>query len=250
MADGFSKAMTSRSLRTIKTELEFLMDADVITSQQFDSIINTLPISASTRAPGLPARHQTPVQTQSPVSVPPVQQLSQMSLRQESQPSDPEKSNIGYYGNNAASNLPPPAYPTPPVAPTGPPALAYASAIYQYNAQDAGDLALMPNDKVVVTEYMNNEWWKGRNERTGQEGIFPASYVRREEKAMPLAPQPSNYGNMPLDVSNGAASGPPAGPQQPGKGEEMGKKFGKKLGNAAIFGAGATIGGKIVNGIF
>jgi hypothetical protein len=30
----------------------------------------------------------------------------------------------------------------------------------------------------------------------------------------------------------------------------MGKKFGKKLGNAAIFGAGATIGGKIVNGIF
>ncbi|WP_227517031.1 SH3 domain-containing protein, partial [Acinetobacter baumannii] len=33
--------------------------------------------------------------------------------------------------------------------------------MYQYNAQDAGDLALMPNDKVVVTEYMNSEWWKG-----------------------------------------------------------------------------------------
>lgn len=123
--------------------------------------------------------------------------------------------------------------------------------MYQYNAQDAGDLALMPNDKIVVTEYMNNEWWKGRNERTGQEGIFPASYVRREEKAMvpaaPLTPQPSNYGNVPLDVSNGAASGPPA---QPTKTEENTKKFGKKLGNAAIFGAGATIGGKIVNGIF
>jgi hypothetical protein len=122
--------------------------------------------------------------------------------------------------------------------------------MYQYNAQDAGDLALMPNDKIVVTEYMNNEWWKGRNERTGHEGIFPASYVRREEKAMipgpPMTPQPSNYGNVPLDVSNGAASQP----QQPGKGQEAGKKFGKKLGNAAIFGAGATIGGKIVNGIF
>lgn len=36
----------------------------------------------------------------------------------------------------------------------------------------------------------------------------------------------------------------------PSKVEEGGKKFGKKLGNAAIFGAGATIGGNIVNSIF
>ncbi|KAA8623597.1 SH3 domain containing protein [Pyrenophora tritici-repentis] len=120
---------------------------------------------------------------------------------------------------------------------------------------DAGDLALMPNDKVVVTEYMNNEWWKGRNERTGMEGIFPASYVRKEEKAVMPAytpsatPAPSNYGNMPLDVASGAqAQQQPAG--EPSKMEANGKKFGKKLGNAAIFGAGATIGGKIVNGIF
>lgn len=99
---------------------------------------------------------------------------------------------------------------------------------------------------------MNNEWWKGRNERTGQEGIFPASYVRKEEKSVmpagvPSAPAPSNYGNMPLDVSNGAQH---QTPQEPSKMEQNGKKFGKKLGNAAIFGAGATIGGKIVNGIF
>jgi len=38
--------------------------------------------------------------------------------------------------------------------------------------------------------------------------------------------------------------------QRPSKGAEMGKKFGKKLGNAAIFGAGATIGSDIVNSIF
>jgi hypothetical protein len=42
----------------------------------------------------------------------------------------------------------------------------------------------------------------------------------------------------------------PTEPAKPGKGGEMGKKFGKKLGNAAIFGAGATIGGNIVNSIF
>ena len=96
---------------------------------------------------------------------------------------------------------------------------------------------------------MNAEWWKGKNERTGQEGIFPRSYVKVEEKAITPGPQPTNYGNMPLDVSNGA-QGSADGGKQPGKGQEMGKKFGKKLGNAAVFGAGATIGSNIVNSIF
>jgi hypothetical protein len=36
----------------------------------------------------------------------------------------------------------------------------------------------------------------------------------------------------------------------PSKGVEMGKKFGRKLGNAAIFGAGATLGADVVNSIF
>lgn len=163
----------------------------------------------------------------------------------------PEKkaANVGYYADTQSSNAPPPAYPSAPAAPIRAQVLARASALYQYNAQDAGDLALMPNDKVVVTEYMNTEWWKGKNERTGMEGIFPASYVREEKAIVPVgypsAPAPSNYGNMPLDVSNSAQA-----PQEPSKVEQNGKKFGKKLGNAAIFGAGATIGGKIVNGIF
>jgi hypothetical protein len=47
-----------------------------------------------------------------------------------------------------------------------------------------------------------------------------------------------------------------AQPQQGQEGEggskvgDAGKKIGKKLGNAAIFGAGATIGSNIVNSIF
>jgi LAS seventeen-binding protein 1/2 len=47
-----------------------------------------------------------------------------------------------------------------------------------------------------------------------------------------------------------AVANQPTDNKPPGKGQEMGKKFGKKLGNAAIFGAGATIGGNIVNSIF
>jgi hypothetical protein len=219
--------------------LQFLVESNVLTSAQHDAISSQLPVSAENSARTLPAA--------------PIAQLSQMNIQSEPTP-PPEKknSNIGYYADTA-TNAPPPAYPSVPAAPVGPVVLAHASAMYQYNAQDAGDLALMPNDRVVVTEYMNNEWWKGRNERTGMEGIFPASYVRKEENSKavmpaytPGPPAPTNYGNMPLDVSQGAQQ-PPA---EPSKMNQNGKKFGKKLGNAAIFGAGASIGGKIVNGIF
>ena len=91
--------------------------------------------------------------------------------------------------------------------------------------------------------------WRGRNERTGAEGIFPRSYVNVVEEKRPPMPHPSgsDYGNMPLTM---VPSGSSSDPHRPSKFEEQGKKFGKKMGNAAIFGAGATIGSKVVNGIF
>lgn len=233
MADSFSTAMTNRSLRSIRTELEFLLDANVITSQQFDIITSQLPAHAGAAA----ARSAQPMPSPAPMAAP--VQAVQSALSNLNFKKDEKKAPTGgYYANDATSNPPPPAYPVAPAAPIGPTVLCHATALYQYNAQDAGDLALMPNDKIVVHEYMNNEWWKGMNERTGCEGIFPASYVRKEEgkSLAPGPPAPSNYGNMPLDVSNGAASQP----QEPSKMEANGKKFGKKLGNAAIFGAGKS----------
>lgn len=53
---------------------------------------------------------------------------------------------------------------------------------------------------------------------------------------------------MPLAVSQQFSGSDPN--RKTSKLEEHGKKFGKKMGNAAIFGAGATIGSNIVNGIF
>ena len=166
-----------------------------------------------------------------------------------------------------------------PVAPLAPPpsyastaSVATASALYEYHPTDAGDLAVKPNDRIFITEFMNADWAKGRNERSGLEGIFPRSYVAiidEKNKMGPYQPPtpsaPTNYGNVPLEVSQ---SGSSATPGKPSKFEEHGKKFGKKLGNAsmyklrnmqdmmrcannriAIFGAGATIGSNIVNGI-
>lgn len=83
---------------------------------------------------------------------------------------------------------------------------------------------------------MNVDWAKGRNERTGLQGIFPRSYVAvvNEKNAMATLhprppPAPSSYGNMPVDVSQGGSS---SAPGKESKLNANGKKFGKKMGNA------------------
>ncbi|KAK5086766.1 protein that induces appearance of [PIN+] prion when overproduced [Lithohypha guttulata] len=164
----------------------------------------------------------------------PVEQFNSMNLKEQ------------YTPIPTPAPLPPPAYPTVPTI------MAIASALYAYKPTDAGDLALQQNDRIQVIEHMNNDWWRGRNERTGLEGIFPRSYVSVLEETRPPMPTPmhsTDYGNMPLAVANGPID-PNTGLRKPSKLEEHGKKFGKKMGNAAIFGAGATIGSNIVNGIF
>jgi LAS seventeen-binding protein 1/2 len=110
---------------------------------------------------------------------------------------------------------------------------------------------------------MNADWWMGQNLRTGQEGIFPRSYVAPEppaggygggpnEKQGYNDPYNANAPPMAIAAQGGAVGAAQAQqqPHEPGKVEQGAKKFGKKLGNAAIFGAGATIGSNIVNSIF
>lgn len=127
-------------------------------------------------------------------------------------------------------------------------ALTYASALYAYKPSDPYDLELAAGDRIAVTEYMNAEWWKGRSERTGAEGIFPRNYVRIDDK-LPTAKAPaSRFGSIAGNVGNNSAPSEPNAP--PSKAQEYGKKGGKKLGNAVIFGAGATIGSNLINGIF
>lgn len=134
-----------------------------------------------------------------------------------------------FYAPSPSPALPPPAY-----AVSTAPTIATASAIYEYKPTDAGDLPLLPNDRISVTEFMNTDWAKGRNERTGAEGIFPRTFVKVLDEKSNIAtqppPTPSNYGNMPLDVSQGNSGGAAEGKES--KFNQNGKKFGKKMGNA------------------
>lgn len=86
--------------------------------------------------------------------------------------------------------------------------------------------------QMLIRDYLG---WRGRNERTGLEGIFPRSYVNIIEEKTPLPPrQPTQYGNMPLDVAQSGSSMTTVDGKKPSKFEENGKKFGKKMGNAGM----------------
>ncbi|KAH7037522.1 uncharacterized protein B0I36DRAFT_314238 [Microdochium trichocladiopsis] len=277
---------TNKSLRLIKNELEHLLEKGIVTDAVFDSISQMLPaelsLSGSTNPP-------TPVQS------PPINAMANLGLGAANRTST--ASSHHSHNSMPPQNPAPPAYSTapssnagaagPPQLPSraGPPAatpptkpvIAHAKALYKYQAADSRDLSFERDDTIAVHEYMNDDWWMGRNQRTGAEGIFPKTYVQIDhnvspqgypnEKAGYYAPQqnaaaggyppppgqgqgnPYNSSVPPMGVANsGGGHGGDNG--EPSKFEQNGKKFGKKLGNAAIFGAGATLGGKIVNGIF
>lgn len=152
-------------------------------------------------------------------------QNNSQQQRSESTPSAYNEKSNPAYNPTPSPQPPPPAYNnTPPPPQANWPALAQATALYAYTSADAGDLELAPNDRISVTEYMNAEWWKGKNQRTGREGIFPRSYVKVEEQkgAAPMQQQQqnvnaNNYGNAPLEVSQmGNGTG-----EAPNKGAEM-----------------------------
>jgi hypothetical protein len=193
-----------------------LCDASVITPQQLSSLLSQIPAQTALHAPLSVGAVPGAVPVNNAVPAAP---MANLNINR-----DDEKKNGNSFYQPSHTPTPaqaPPAYAAPP--PSMPP-LAQATALYAYNGTDPGDLELHPNDHINVTEYMNAEWWKGKSSRTGQEGIFPRSYVRVIENTLPQA-APTNYGNMPLEVSGqGDGSG-----KVPTKGEEMGKKFGKKV---------------------
>ncbi|KAK8074651.1 SH3 domain protein [Apiospora hydei] len=279
----------NKSLRLIKNrnqELENLLEKGVIDDNVFDSIHQMLPNETPLSGAGASQRgtsaasNASPAPSQNPTS-PPVNSMANLALSQtpSHSPAPPAYNTTGPPALPTRNNPPPPPPPSKPV-------IAHARALYKYNAADARDLSFERDDKIAVHEYMNADWWMGRNQRTGAEGIFPKNYVQIEgdggsngyanEKAatpgagyyqQPNYAQPQQYGGgypqpppgqnpynssvPPMAVAESSSQPAPA-PAPAGEPEKegMGKKMGKKFGNAALFGAGATFGGNIVNSIF
>lgn len=133
----------------------------------------------------------------------------------------------------------------------------YVEAIYQFEPQNEGDLQLKPGDKIEVTEKCSADWYKGKC--NGKEGMFPSNYVKPafsgQSEARPAAPAPQQgekQEQQPQQQQQQQEVQPMVVQQDQGHHHRIGKgfnKFGRKIGNAAIFGAGASLGSDLVNSI-
>lgn len=261
---SFAYSVASR-LTPVAQELETLLEKGVLDDNAFDSIHAILPQESPLSGP----LRTTANTTGNGESAKPEQSSSDEPA---SAPSAFEKLDL------LSKSPAPPSYEdtTPPNLPSrdAKPVIAYARALYRYAASDARDVGFEKDDQIHVHEYMNQDWWMGRNVRTGQEGIFPQAYVLVESEKKVQSPYPPEQQLWPPPEGQQPTYGYPPGPpreQNPydanappmavanggqpsehhhGKAEEYGKRFGKRLGHAAIFGAGATLGGKVVNSIF
>jgi hypothetical protein len=67
--------------------------------------------------------------------------------------------------------------------PSGPPDAprqgAIATALYDYEAAESNELSFPENAKITNVEFPDEDWWSG--EYGGQQGLFPANYVRLDE---------------------------------------------------------------------
>ena len=285
-----SAALVNRSLTTIRTELEFLKDSDVITEGLYDKLLESLPVKyQKDSAPWDVDKLSTSTGDNSSL-VKKVQSKSSADVLAD----DLAQTSI---------SLPPPAYPPaqpPRESAVSPKPLGYCIATYDYKAQQDGDLDLIKDDKLAIVEHLSEDWWKGYKSSSGPEktGVFPSNYVKiisqleyesKDRKTeSPYQPQvgyaaygsPAPYqqaqAQAPLQQQQqpsygGYAQYPPPSTnyyppqqyqppqqqqvvqqpqQQQSHGGEHLKKFGSKFGNAAIFGAGAAVGSNIVNSIF
>ncbi|KXX73528.1 Protein csh3 [Madurella mycetomatis] len=250
-------------------ELESLLEKGIITDDAFDTISNLLPAESSLSAGPSRSQQATPATASARLPTPASSTTPSSPFPTPAAPITTTSAPTTAPPSYAQSTAAPPALPIrnqAPAAPPEKPVLVHARALYRYAATDARDCSFDKDDRIAVYEYMNGDWWMGRNQRTGEEGIFPRSYVHVEaaedekkqyqQQQQPYQPPlPGSVHGYPLAPPPGQGYQQGQQPGQEGEGSggkmgEHGKKFGKKLGNAAIFGAGATIGSNIVNSIF
>lgn len=74
-----------------------------------------------------------------------------------------------------------------PTAPTLPDednkASTSAVAQYDYEKDEDNEVEFNEGDIIVDIEFVDEEWWSGKNSRTGEIGLFPGSYVTIQENS-------------------------------------------------------------------
>ncbi|KAF7729541.1 hypothetical protein EC973_004215 [Apophysomyces ossiformis] len=164
-------------LASIHKDLTFLKEQHYITPQKYNDIFNLLPVIGH------------PNQGRDVGGYPPSPYTTN------SQPSP-------------VATAPPPTYETAN-------ALAIAEALYDFRGENpAADLSFNKGDIIQVTEYVNNDWWRGSLH--GRSGMFPSNYVQKKTTAPPSTASKHASPPPPPPPSLGMSPPPPPPPSGPG----------------------------------
>lgn len=132
-------------------------------------------------APALPSRNTTqhPAKTE--------EEKQELQASQESKIPEPEQKNESAEDEPPAPALParssgapappPPARRSAPAKPASPCAIAE----YDYEAAEDNELTFSENDKIINIDFVDEDWWLGELEKTGEKGLFPSNYVVLQE---------------------------------------------------------------------
>lgn len=53
-----------------------------------------------------------------------------------------------------------------------------AVAMYDFVPQEDGELMMKKGDELAIEQEIDQFWWRGKNMRTKECGLFPANYIK------------------------------------------------------------------------
>lgn len=225
---NMSSALINRSLTTIRTELEFLFDSEVIDQELYDKLRNSIPGKYQNGMPKWDLQTAGIAKGGQIEDITNDLQNSKINDFEDDikPPANPPSSQMVVAHNQIDEKNHPPKPPTNGATP-----LSYCKAIYDYNPQEPDDLHLKRFDKLCVIEHLSEDWWKGYKKSSLNEvGIFPSNYVEiidiqefNNDRSIPAIPEKAEYapppqynGNNQYDNGNGQYGNYGPGPQYNG----------------------------------
>ncbi|KAI0034388.1 SH3 domain-containing protein [Vararia minispora EC-137] len=135
-------------------------DVSLVSSKEFFSSLRNSTANKNAPPPSFPIASATTLPAKkNSLAPPPVRRMTSQSDE------SPAASSL--------SSAPPP--PPPPARSPGRSG-EWAEALYDYDSAEPGDLKISENQRILVTDQSDDDWWRG--EVDGRAGLFPASYVQ------------------------------------------------------------------------
>lgn len=227
-----SPSLINRSLTNIRTELDFLKESNIISDDVFKQINDALPQRYDPNS-SRESVNSTQLEYVEAIYAFPPQQDGDLELRLGDKIQVLERpSNEWYKGKcNGKVGMFPANYVKP----------AFS------NTSQRGSHGGPPeykDDNKLQQQYSNNSSSQISYQNPQENQPFPppsTNYYQQPQQVIVQQPQQGQEQPQQVIVEQ---------PQQQNHNNDKLKKFGSKLGNAAIFGAGATLGSDLVNSIF